>query len=194
MKQLDGPWVERRPPVPLPGEDIETEHWEDARHWLSIYADLLTFKHTILDRIRDTLPTLHPVARSAASEDVQIIQLQMEAYQSRIDLWYRRVWDLQGLWLDSESRVIRHQGAEATLTRREYQLLRFLIDQPHRYFTTEQIVARAWADNALYPEQARNYISRLRKLLAALNVPADIINKPRHGYSLLFRTREEAAV
>jgi DNA-binding response OmpR family regulator len=194
MKERDGPWVERRPPVPLPGEDIETEHWEDARHWLSIYADLLTFKHTILDRIRLTLPALHPVARAAAAEDVQIIQLQMDAYQVRIDLWYRRVWDLQGLWLDSESRVIRHQGAEATLTRREYQLLRFLIDQPHRFFTTEQIVARAWADNALYPEQARNYISRLRKLLAALNVPADIINKPRRGYSLLFRTREESAV
>ena len=25
---------------PLEGEDIETEHWEDARHWMSIYDDL----------------------------------------------------------------------------------------------------------------------------------------------------------
>ena len=22
---------------PLEGEDIDTEHWEDARHWMSIY-------------------------------------------------------------------------------------------------------------------------------------------------------------
>ncbi|MGO9857594.1 MAG: hypothetical protein ACLPYY_21455 [Acidimicrobiales bacterium] len=24
---------------PLEGEDIGTEHWEDARHWMSIYDD-----------------------------------------------------------------------------------------------------------------------------------------------------------
>lgn len=27
---------------------------------------------------------------------------QMHGYQARLDLWYRRVWDLQGLWLDPE--------------------------------------------------------------------------------------------
>jgi len=26
---------------PLEGEDIETPHWEDARHWMSIYDDLI---------------------------------------------------------------------------------------------------------------------------------------------------------
>ena len=181
---------ERRAPTPLPGEDIETAHWEDARHWLAIYADLLNFKHTILDRVREELPRLHPVARAAAVVDLEIIEDQMQAYQVRVDLWYTRVWDLRGLWLDPDSRVLRHAGNQATLTKREYQLLTFLIDQPHRFFTTEQIVARAWADNALFPEQARNYIARLRKILADLDVPADIINRPRRGYSLLFRTRD----
>jgi hypothetical protein len=28
----------------LEGEDLTTSHWEDARHWMSIYADLLEFK------------------------------------------------------------------------------------------------------------------------------------------------------
>ncbi|HEV1997034.1 MAG TPA: winged helix-turn-helix domain-containing protein [Candidatus Dormibacteraeota bacterium] len=181
----------RRAPTPLPGEDIETAHWEDARHWLAIYADLLAFKHTILDRVREGLPTLHPVAGAAAAVDLEIIEDQMQAYQVRVDLWYARVWDLRGLWLDPENRLLRHQGAEATLTKREYQLLAFLIDQPHRFFTTDQIVARAWSDHALYPEQARNYIARLRRILADLKVPADIINRPRRGYSLLFRPREE---
>lgn len=191
LRDDKGSRVGRRAPTPLPGEDIETAHWEDARHWLAIYADLLNFKHTILDRVREELPRLHPVARAAAVVDLEIIEDQMQAYQVRVDLWYRRVWDLRGLWLDPDSRVLRHAGNQATLTKREYQLLTFLIDQPHRFFTTEQIVARAWADNALFPEQARNYIARLRKILANLDVPADIINQPRRGYSLLFRSREE---
>lgn len=191
LRDDKGSRVGRRAPTPLPGEDIETAHWEDARHWLAIYADLLNFKHTILDRVREELPRLHPVARAAAVVDLEIIEDQMQAYQVRVDLWYRRVWDLRGLWLDPDSRVLRHAGNQATLTKREYQLLTFLIDQPHRFFTTEQIVARAWADNALFPEQARNYIARLRKILANLDVPADIINRPRRGYSLLFRTRDE---
>lgn len=191
LRDDKGSRVGRRAPTPLPGEDIETAHWEDARHWLAIYADLLNFKHTILDRVREELPRLHPVARAAAVVDLEIIEDQMQAYQVRVDLWYARVWDLRGLWLDPDSRVLRHAGNQATLTKREYQLLTFLIDQPHRFFTTEQIVARAWADNALFPEQARNYIARLRKILANLDVPADIINRPRRGYSLLFRTRDE---
>src|ERR1035438_5363870 len=31
--------TDRAKPVtrPFEGEDIETEHWEDARHWMSIY-------------------------------------------------------------------------------------------------------------------------------------------------------------
>lgn len=44
--------------TPLEGEDIATEHWEDARHWLSVYADLLQFKVGILARVaRSLTPT-----------------------------------------------------------------------------------------------------------------------------------------
>jgi len=33
-----------KPSRALEGEDLKTSHWEDARHWMSIYADLLEFK------------------------------------------------------------------------------------------------------------------------------------------------------
>jgi len=32
----------------LEGEDIGTGHWEHARQWMSIYADLLEFRRRIL--------------------------------------------------------------------------------------------------------------------------------------------------
>jgi len=180
------------PPVdranrPLEGEDLETTHWQDARHWMSVYADLLAFKVGLLARVQRELPKLKPVAQKAASVDVLIIEHQMQGYQARLDLWYARVWELRGLWLDPQGRMIRHQGREASLTKREFQLLQFLLDHPHRFFTANQILGQAWADPALFPEEVRNYVRRLRKVLAALDIPADLVNKPGRGYSLVFR-------
>jgi hypothetical protein len=172
---------------PLEGEDLKTTHWEDARHWMSIYADLLEFKRGLLDRVERDVAALRPEARKAAMVDLQIIDDQMQGYQGRLDLWYKRIWDLQGLWLDPTGRMIRHEGQGISLTKREFQLLQFLLSHPHRYFTTTQILGQAWADPALFPEEVRNYIRRLRKILGDLAIPVDIVNKPGRGYSLIFR-------
>ena len=178
----------RTPPsIPLEGEDLETTHWEDARLWLSIYADLLRFKTGLLDRVKTELPKLPDIAQKAASADLEIIEAQMRGYQDRLDRWYQRVWDLQGLWVDPDGRVIRHQGKEASLTRREYQLLKFLLDHPHRYHSAGQIMSLAWSDSALFPEEVRNYVLRVRKILARLQLPCEIVNRHGRGYSLVFR-------
>jgi DNA-binding response OmpR family regulator len=177
----------RRPSRPLEGEDLRTTRWEDARHWMSIYADLLEFKRGILDRVRRDMTNLQPPAQKAASIDLQIIEAQMFGYEQRLDLWYRRLWELQGLWLDPAGRMARHKGREVALTKREFQLLQFLLDHPHRFFTTTQILGQAWADPALFPEEVRNYVRRLRKILIDLAIPVDLVNKPSKGYSLIFR-------
>ena len=173
---------------PLEGENIETLHWEDARHWMSIYGDLLEFKRGILDRVHRDVASLKRPAQEAALRDLAIIESQMRGYQQRLDLWYSRVWDLQGLWLDLNGRMIRHQGKELSLTKREFQLLQFLLLHPHRFYTAHQILGQAWADPALFPEQVRNYVRRLRKILIELAIPADIVNKPTKGYSLIFHS------
>jgi DNA-binding response OmpR family regulator len=155
---------------------------------MSIYADLLEFKRGILARVRKDVASLQPPARRAATTDVEIIESQMQGYQVRLDLWYQRLWDLQGLWLDPAGRMVRHQGHELALTNREFQLLQFLLSHPHRYFTTTQILGQAWADPALFPEEVRNYVRRLRKILVDLEIPVDLVNKPGRGYSLVFRS------
>jgi DNA-binding response OmpR family regulator len=179
--------IKRRPSQALEGEDLGTTRWEDARHWMSIYADLLEFKRGLLSRVNRDLATLRPPAREAAAADVGIIEAQMHGYQERLDLWYGRLWELHGLWLDSEGRMVRHQGRELALTKREFQLLQFLLDHPHRYFSTAQILGQAWADAALFPEEVRNYVRRLRKIFVELEIPVDLVNKPGRGYSLVFR-------
>jgi DNA-binding response OmpR family regulator len=155
---------------------------------MSIYADLLEFKRGILARVRRDIATLQVPARAAAATDLEIIETQMQGYQERLDLWYGRLWELQGLWLDPAGRMVRHQGREVALTKREFQLLQFLLDHPHRYFTTTQILGQAWADPALFPEEVRNYVRRLRKILVDLDIPVDLVNKPGRGYSLVLRT------
>lgn len=182
------PLDRREPSQPLEGEDIATKRWEDARHWISIYADLLEFKRGILARVRRDVANLQPPAQKAAAIDLKIIETQMQGYQVRLDLWYSRIWELQGLWVDPIGRVVRHQGKEVSLTKREFQLLQFLLDHPHRFFTTTQILGQAWADPALFPEEVRNYVRRLRQILADLTIPADLVNKPGRGYSLKFRS------
>jgi two-component system, OmpR family, manganese sensing response regulator len=153
---------------------------------MSIYDDLIRFKLGLLERVKRELPKLHPVAQKAADVDVAFIETQMEGYHRRLDLWYQRLWQLHGLWLDPDGRVLRHKGQEAVLTNREFELLQFLLDHPHRFYTPSQIMGYAWADSALFPEEVRNYVSRVRKILARLEIPADLVNRPGRGYSLTF--------
>ena len=173
---------------PLEGEHIETADWEDARHWMSIYGDLIEFKRGILDRISLDLAKLPPIARRAAEVDLRIIESQMEGYQIRLDLWSRRLHDLNGLWLDPEGRMIRYKGKEAKLTIREFQLLQFLLEHPYRYFTVTQILEGAWAAPTLFPEEVRTYVQRAREVVAALEIPCDVVNRKGHGYSLVLRS------
>ena len=174
----------------LEGENLRTTHWEDARHWIGVYADLIRFKVGLLERVRRELPKLQLVAQQAAATDLAIIEGQMRGYQGRLDLWYERLWDLQGLQLDPEGQLIRHRGREGHLTKREFQLLQFLLDHPHRFFTVNQLLARAWADPALFPEEVRNYVRRIRKILTDLEIPVELVNRPTRGYSLVFRPGE----
>jgi hypothetical protein len=190
---LDGTFPRRAPQLtddassPLEGEHIETTDWEDARHWMSIYGDLLEFKRGVLDRIRIDLAKLPPVARKAADQDFKLIAGQMEGYQKRLELWNRRLRELGGLWLDPEGRMIRYQGKEAALTVREFQLFQFLLDHPYRFFTVAEVLGQAWSEPNLFPEEVRNYVRRLRKIITALQIPCTVVNRPGRGYALEFR-------
>jgi len=172
---------------PLAGEDLTTTHWEDAHHWLGIYADLLNFKRGLLARIRRDMAKLSPIAQAAVAQDLQIVEDQMESYEARHALWTGRAKELRGLFVEPSDRTVRHGNRSIALTNREFQLLQLLLDHPHRYFTTAQILGQAWSEPALSPEEVRNYVQRVRKILIDLGAPAELINKPGRGYSVEFR-------
>ena len=49
-----------------------------------------------------------------------------------------------GLVLDSESREVLIQGERADMTFREFELLHFLVSNPGRVFTREQLLSSVW--------------------------------------------------
>jgi hypothetical protein len=170
----------------LEGEDPSTLFAEDARHWVTIYAQLLEFKQRILERVAGSMPSLPPGAESEVGKDLELITTEAVRVEHRLAFWRQRHWELIGLDLDTQAQTMMYAGRKVYLTKREFQLLSFLAAHPNRYFTPTAIVGSAWHDSRLSPEQLRLYVSRLREKLSELGPPCRIENKPAQGYGLIF--------
>jgi len=160
----------------LPGEVPETRDLEDARQWVSIYRELVTFSERTLSRLRS----------AGGDADEPVMETHLRRLQSRLDFWEGRLWELAGLDLDVRRRVLNYAGQRVTLTRREAELLAFLARRPGQFYSATQLVSLAWASPELSPEQLRTYVVRLRRHLAATGVPARLVSEPRRGYGLVF--------
>jgi hypothetical protein len=160
----------------LPGEVPETRDLEDARQWVSIYRELVTFSERTLSRLR----------KGGANADQRVMETHLRRLRSRLEFWERRLWDLAGLDLDVRRRVLSYAGQRLTLTRREAELLAFLARRPGQFYSASQLVSLAWAAPELSAEQLRTYVVRLRRHLATSGVPARLVSEPRRGYGLVF--------
>ena len=174
--------------VPLPGEDIASSRWGDCRHWIAIYAGLLQFKAELLEHIKLELLKLPPEAQRAASVDLIIVGDQRARYQQRLELWYQRVWDLMGLWVDPDGGTVRYGANKVSVTVRERQLLEFLIRHPHQEFTSAQILTLAWPESGLHDVDVENHVGRLRQIVRTLALPCSLVARSRRGYSLVLNT------
>jgi hypothetical protein len=160
----------------LPGEVPETRDLEDARQWVSIYRELVTFSERTLSRLRN----------GVGDVDERVMESHLRRLRSRLEFWERRLWDLAGLDLDVRRRFLSYAGKRITLTRREAELLAFLARRPGQFYSASQLVSLAWAAPDLAPEQLRTYVVRLRRHLATSGVPARLVSEPRRGYGLVF--------
>jgi DNA-binding winged helix-turn-helix (wHTH) protein len=172
----------------LEGEDPRTIYKQDARHWIAVYRQMISFKDELLRRMRAQADTLPEAGRRDVMEnDVAVIEGQLTRYQRRIEFWFDRQWELEGLSIDESERTIAYREHQVQLTRREYQLFTKLAGASPAFTSATQLLAEAWHDPRLPEETVRTYIVRLRRKLAALGAPAQIANRPRRGYSLVFQ-------
>jgi DNA-binding response OmpR family regulator len=148
---------------------------------------MIRFNRELLERARKVVPSTSPPSRRLPVErDLEMISSHLARYERRIQYWIARHWELEGLSLESESRELGHGGRSIKLTKRELQLMSTLVNWSPEFLTARQLLAEAWHDSALPEETLRTYIVRLRSKLGELQLDADIVNRPRQGYALIF--------
>lgn len=169
----------------IPGEAPDTNDVEDARQWITIYRELVTFSERALGRMRRETAATGSVSRRADADE-RWMEGHRHRLLSRLDFWEHRLWDLAGLDLDVRRRVLAYAGRRFALTRRETELLAFLARRPGRFYSATQLVNLAWGAPELSTEQLRTYVVRLRRQLATAGVPCRILSETRRGYRLMF--------
>jgi DNA-binding response OmpR family regulator len=171
----------------IEGENPETKHPDDARHWVAIYYELLSFKEGVLARVYQEMATMSEAARTeVARTDQPVLEAELDRLRRRLEFWRRRHWELGGLDFDADRQRIAYQDRTVALTRRESELLAFLLAHPNRGFRSHELLRTAWHDPHLATDQVRGYVVRLRKKMASLDLPCRLESHPREGYSLVF--------
>jgi DNA-binding response OmpR family regulator len=90
--------------------------------------------------------------------------------------------ELAGTVLDSQARTITRGERSVTFSRRDWELLTFLLSTPGQWFSAEELVRHAWRSSRYSAEQLRSYVMRLRRKIAGLEVPFTVTSQQGRGY------------
>lgn len=88
--------------------------------------------------------------------------------------------------LDSVNECIWQEGKRLSLTPRPFAVLRYLVENPQRLVTHDELLEALWPETYVQPQILRTYILELRKLLG--DDPANpqyIATVPKRGYRFL---------
>ncbi|HXI95458.1 MAG TPA: winged helix-turn-helix domain-containing protein [Candidatus Acidoferrum sp.] len=171
----------------LEGEDPDSLRPQDTRHWISVYREMIAFKDDLLERVTGDLTHVSAAAKTDLNDDIKLIETQLKRYRRRLDYWVQRQLELEEIAIDAPTRTVTYRDNSVTLTKREFQILAMLMSRPEKYFTAQQLLVEAWHDDRLPEESLRTYISRVRKKLKDLEAGAQVVNKSRKGYALIFK-------
>jgi predicted ATPase len=88
--------------------------------------------------------------------------------------------------LDSSNECLWHGGERVTLTPRPFAVLRYLVENPQRLVTHDELLEALWPKTYVQPQVLRTYVLELRKLLGDDPAsPQFIETVPKRGYRFL---------
>ncbi len=161
---------ERQVLPPMPGEDDATVSLPEVASWIAIYEELGTVLRTIVSRLDGDV------------EKVEELERTLLWIELRLEDWRDRHATLAGVTIDRKNHTLSYRGRSVQLTRREADLLDFMLRHPRRSFTAKQLSTLAWQDSQLADAQVRTYMMRLRQRLREIGLE-DIITLVRNrGY------------
>lgn len=163
----------------LPGEDLTTTALPEVAGWISIYEELASVLRSVVERANG-----QPEARE--------LRDNLEWIDDRLAMWRDRHAELAGVAIDRKAHTVTYMGKTLRLTRREADLLDFLLRHPRRPFSSEQLATLAWQNSRLSDAQVRTYIMRLRRRLGEIGLE-DVITVARNrGYGVTGALGSEA--
>jgi hypothetical protein len=79
----------------LEGEDPDTTDPEEAERWVAAYAELLGFKHEVVDQAEASAEGLTDRSRPEAETDLALLRSERERLRRRYEFWRKRAGELR---------------------------------------------------------------------------------------------------
>jgi DNA-binding response OmpR family regulator len=160
-----------RPPAELPGEDLKTSALPEVAGWIAIYEEMASVLRSV-------------IARADGAADAESLERHLAWVEDRLATWRDRHAELAGVVIDRKEHTLTYAGKSLRLTRREADLLDFLLRHPKRPFTSKQLATLAWQNSRLSDAQVRTYIMRLRQRLREVGLEEVITVVRNRGYGV----------
>lgn len=88
--------------------------------------------------------------------------------------------------LDTANECLWHNGAEIALPPKPYAVLRYLVENPGRLITHDELLDALWPETFVQPQVLRTYMLELRKILGDDTAhPRFIQTLPKRGYCFI---------
>jgi DNA-binding response OmpR family regulator len=155
----------------LPGEDLTTSVLPEVAGWIAIYEEMAAVLRSV-------------ITRANGSAEAAELRTNLAWIEDRLASWRDRHAELAGVTIDRASHTLTYAGKTLKLTRREADLLDFLLRHPRRPFTSRQLATLAWQNSRLSDAQVRTYIMRLRGRLRQVGLEQVITVARNRGYGV----------
>jgi predicted ATPase len=94
--------------------------------------------------------------------------------------------------LDISNQCLWRAGAQIALPPKPFAILRYLVDNPGRLITHDELLDALWPETYVQPQVLRTYMLELRRVLGDdVDAPRFIQTLPKRGYSFVARVRED---
>jgi len=93
--------------------------------------------------------------------------------------------------LDTKNECLWQNGVQIGLTPKPFAVLRYLVENPQRLVTHDELLDKLWPETYVQPQVLRTYVLELRKLLGdSVETPRFIRTVPGRGYWFLAQVEE----
>jgi DNA-binding winged helix-turn-helix (wHTH) protein len=93
--------------------------------------------------------------------------------------------------LDEQNECLWHKGAAIMMPPRTFAVLRYLVENPGRLVSHDELLDKLWPDTFVQPQVLRTYVLELRRLLGDdARQPRFIRSLPKRGYVFLAAVTE----